>query len=404
MIKSTLFATAAVAAAIALWPARRGRAGDRRRPRRGQPEDADVRRMPRHRRLADRLPGGLQASRRSAASTRPTSSRRCRTTRAASAATRRCARSRRRCPTQDMADLAAYYAQAGLKTAGEMTMAKRILDDPRRRGRRSRQSAPAQAANLAAGQAKAKEVCAACHGADGNSQLPDYPKLAGQHSDYLAKALRDYKSGARKNPIMAGFAARAVEGRHRESRRVLARSRRRSRVRALSAGSDDSASRWATLRSIVTDRVRPHFAVDATLPLEAREVDRGIGRRAVPLRVPQHLAQAVEHARAARRARRRGRAAAARSARGCRGGWSMRQLLGDGQVQRQVQERIDVAAPRADSRGRDGARGPRAIAWYSGCSATMPRRHLLERRSAARRRGTCPRRRPGSGAPRRATA
>jgi cytochrome c553 len=66
--------------------------------------------------------------------------------------------------------------------------------------------APAQAANLGAGQAKAKEVCAACHGADGNSQLPDYPKLAGQHRDYLEKALRDYKSGARKNPIMAGFA------------------------------------------------------------------------------------------------------------------------------------------------------------------------------------------------------
>jgi cytochrome c553 len=67
--------------------------------------------------------------------------------------------------------------------------------------------APAQAANVAAGQAKAKEICAACHGADGNSQLPDYPKLAGQHRDYLEKALRDYKSGARKNPIMAGFAA-----------------------------------------------------------------------------------------------------------------------------------------------------------------------------------------------------
>jgi cytochrome c553 len=65
----------------------------------------------------------------------------------------------------------------------------------------------AQAANIDAGRAKAKEVCAACHGEDGNSQLPDYPKLSGQHADYLAKALRDYKSGARKNPIMAGFAA-----------------------------------------------------------------------------------------------------------------------------------------------------------------------------------------------------
>jgi len=68
-------------------------------------------------------------------------------------------------------------------------------------------TAPAQAANVAAGQAKAKEVCAVCHGADGNSQLPDYPKLAGQHSDYLEKALRDYKLGARKNPIMTGFAS-----------------------------------------------------------------------------------------------------------------------------------------------------------------------------------------------------
>jgi cytochrome c553 len=64
----------------------------------------------------------------------------------------------------------------------------------------------AQAADLAAGKAKAKEVCAACHGEDGNSPTPDFPKLAGQHGDYLAKALRDYKSGARKNAIMSGFA------------------------------------------------------------------------------------------------------------------------------------------------------------------------------------------------------
>jgi cytochrome c553 len=52
-----------------------------------------------------------------------------------------------------------------------------------------------------------KEVCAACHGENGLATTPDYPKLAGQHPDYLAKALRDYKSGLRKNPIMAGFAA-----------------------------------------------------------------------------------------------------------------------------------------------------------------------------------------------------
>ena len=64
----------------------------------------------------------------------------------------------------------------------------------------------AHAANLEAGKAKAKEVCAACHGEDGSSPNPDYPKLSGQHRDYLEKALRDYKSGARKNPIMAAFA------------------------------------------------------------------------------------------------------------------------------------------------------------------------------------------------------
>jgi len=64
----------------------------------------------------------------------------------------------------------------------------------------------APAADLKAGEAKVKAVCQACHGADGNSQNADYPKLGGQYPDYLAKALRDYKSGARKNPIMGAFA------------------------------------------------------------------------------------------------------------------------------------------------------------------------------------------------------
>jgi cytochrome c553 len=56
------------------------------------------------------------------------------------------------------------------------------------------------------GKEKAK-ACAACHGEDGASAAPDFPKLAGQHQDYLAKALRDYKSGARKNAIMNPMAA-----------------------------------------------------------------------------------------------------------------------------------------------------------------------------------------------------
>ena len=60
----------------------------------------------------------------------------------------------------------------------------------------------AHAGNPEAGKEKSR-TCAACHGADGNSAAADFPRLAGQHYDYLLKALRDYKTGARKNAIMA---------------------------------------------------------------------------------------------------------------------------------------------------------------------------------------------------------
>lgn len=66
--------------------------------------------------------------------------------------------------------------------------------------------AAAHAADPAAGKEKSK-ACAACHGETGVSQVADFPNLAGQHSDYLVRAMRDYKSGARKNPIMAGQVA-----------------------------------------------------------------------------------------------------------------------------------------------------------------------------------------------------
>ncbi len=68
---------------------------------------------------------------------------------------------------------------------------------------------PAQAASgsPAKGQAKAA-ACAGCHGADGNGGAdPVWPRLAGQDADYIAKQLADFKSGARKDPIMAGMAA-----------------------------------------------------------------------------------------------------------------------------------------------------------------------------------------------------
>jgi cytochrome c553 len=82
---------------------------------------------------------------------------------------------------RDMADLAAYYGvPAGM----------------------------AQASGDAESGAKAAQVCAACHGPDGNQpSTPEQPVLAGQYPDYLAKALHDYKTGKRNNPIMKGFAA-----------------------------------------------------------------------------------------------------------------------------------------------------------------------------------------------------
>ena len=60
-------------------------------------------------------------------------------------------------------------------------------------------------ADYEAGRVKA-EVCAACHGSDGNSQISMYPKLAGQYKSYLINSLHSYKSGERKNAIMSGFA------------------------------------------------------------------------------------------------------------------------------------------------------------------------------------------------------
>ena len=62
-------------------------------------------------------------------------------------------------------------------------------------------SAPATAADAAAGKQKS-QTCAACHGPDGNSVAPDFPRLAGQHYDYLVHAITAYQSGARKSPVM----------------------------------------------------------------------------------------------------------------------------------------------------------------------------------------------------------
>jgi len=80
---------------------------------------------------------------------------------------------------QDIADIAAYFAGKPLVSQGKPS------------------GTPPQAATL----------CVSCHGQDGVAIAPTYPSLAGQHEDYISRALEEYRKGGRKNPIMKGFAA-----------------------------------------------------------------------------------------------------------------------------------------------------------------------------------------------------
>lgn len=57
--------------------------------------------------------------------------------------------------------------------------------------------------DAAAGEAQSA-VCGACHGADGNSMVPSFPKLAGQGENYLLKQMQDIRDGSRPVPTMAG--------------------------------------------------------------------------------------------------------------------------------------------------------------------------------------------------------
>ena len=95
---------------------------------------------------------------------------------------------------KDMADIAAYYQQHGKESV--MTVAATTAPAP-----------PAEVAELLK-----KGNCASCHGADMNKPIdPSYPKLAGQHADYLYVALKAYQTDknpqvGRSNAIMAGMA------------------------------------------------------------------------------------------------------------------------------------------------------------------------------------------------------
>ncbi|MDJ0892357.1 MAG: cytochrome c [Gammaproteobacteria bacterium] len=68
----------------------------------------------------------------------------------------------------------------------------------------------ALAGDAAAGKAKAA-MCASCHGTDGNSMAPTFPKLAGQHEAYLVDALKQYRSGARNNAMMKPMVANLTD-------------------------------------------------------------------------------------------------------------------------------------------------------------------------------------------------
>jgi len=63
------------------------------------------------------------------------------------------------------------------------------------------------AADPKAGEAKANTICIACHGPQGNSINPVWPKLAGQHGEYIMKQLMDFKAGHRQNVLMSAQAA-----------------------------------------------------------------------------------------------------------------------------------------------------------------------------------------------------
>ena len=85
--------------------------------------------------------------------------------------------------------LAAFYPVAAVATEVKTAEQKAVKPD------------------LVKGAASYAAVCAACHGADGNSAIPANPRLAQQHPEYLVKQLGEYKSGKRANPVMTGFAA-----------------------------------------------------------------------------------------------------------------------------------------------------------------------------------------------------
>ena len=110
---------------------------------------------------------------------------------------------------QDMADLAAYFSNQKRASEGatitDATPAAAASVD-KVEIVTSTSAKAIYAGDVKAGQEKSA-MCAACHGADGNSPVAIYPKLAGQSASYTAKQLADFKSGERNDPVMVGMVA-----------------------------------------------------------------------------------------------------------------------------------------------------------------------------------------------------
>ena len=116
---------------------------------------------------------------------------------------------------EDMADLAAYFSglpsaiEQAKASASEGSTSATTTSVPVAGSVDIISSTPAAAiyaGNVGAGQEKSA-ACVACHGSDGNSLVGIYPSLAGQSANYIAKQLSDFKSGNRKDPVMAGMVA-----------------------------------------------------------------------------------------------------------------------------------------------------------------------------------------------------
>jgi cytochrome c553 len=101
----------------------------------------------------------------------------------------------------------------------------------------------ADAGDPAKAQAIVSQVCTACHGADGNSPLAMNPSLAGQDAGYLLKQLKEFKSGARSNPVMMGMVANLTD----DDMRNLAAYYAGQRARPMAARDKDLAARGAKL-------------------------------------------------------------------------------------------------------------------------------------------------------------